>query len=120
MYADNESARIVLIQLRVHGIERHSRENWASEYTMSFFRKSFNKVFKSEKPANGLHEPDGEFEDPSLSQAVTTDPSIHMTKSAAWFGRSHRRYFVLHRDVHKLAYVVATSPLINALLRARF
>eukprot|EP00041_Stephanoeca_diplocostata_P021400 m.497879 g.497879 ORF g.497879 m.497879 type:complete len:400 (+) comp21818_c1_seq3:220-1419(+) len=71
---------------------------------MSFFRKSFSKVFKGEKPANGLQEPDGEFEDPSLSLAVSTDPSIHMTKSAAWFGRSHRRYFVLHRDVHKLAY----------------
>jgi hypothetical protein len=42
--------------------------------------------------------------DEELASAKATDPSVAFVKQAALFGRSRRRWFVLHRAQHKLAY----------------
>eukprot|EP00040_Diaphanoeca_grandis_P037040 m.239431 g.239431 ORF g.239431 m.239431 type:complete len:424 (+) comp33745_c3_seq3:83-1354(+) len=42
----------------------------------------------------------------NLDSAVLSDPSIHFVKQAAFFGRKKRRWFVLHRNSHILAYYV--------------
>lgn len=70
-------------------------------------------VADEEQPEKTLA-PAPEFHDKvdqmQLDEATDADPCMHFVKAAARFGRSKRRWFVLHRKSHKLAYY--TKPFV--------